>query len=279
MGEVFAFCAAIKHKSRAHWDLVSFTERQEYLLSGQRKGIIVHKEHVLDGGRDRENHESERLCLFEAPISSDTVEKMEAELMNILHQVKQAGGSASLTFTTTGGKFKELGAPSSTSSGLSPSLPATATAPGGGRRRRRRHRGPAAMVKSQARAAAHQASLASAEVNAPPASSPPRPPRPLHHLLSPSPSRGRRRVMSLGRPEMPTFSSLNLDGESSPSPSPPPTTPLQASPTPPPAPPSLTPAASKQEQSKRAMILDTSEMCFAPRYYMKPNWGRGPKKA
>ena len=31
------------------------------------------------------NHrESERLCLFEAPISSDTVEKMEAELMNIL---------------------------------------------------------------------------------------------------------------------------------------------------------------------------------------------------
>ena len=206
--------------------------------------------------------------------------------MNILHQVKLAGGSASLTFTTMGGKFKaklevELGAPSSTSSGLSPPLPATATAPGGGRRRRRRHRGPAAMVKSQARAAAHQASLASAEVNVPPASSPPRPPRPLHHLLSPSPSTGRRRVMSLGRPEMPTFSSLNLDGESSPSPSPspPPTTPLQAPPSPPPAPPSLTPEASKQDQSKRAMILDTSEMCFGPRYYMKPNWGRGPKKA
>ena len=245
-----------------------------------------------------ENHESERLCLFEAPISPDSVEKMEAELMNILHQVKLAGGSVSLTFTTMGGKFKaklevELGAPSSTSSGLSPPLPATATAPGGGRRRRRRHRGPAAMVKSQARAAAHQASLASAEVNAPPASSPPRPPRPLHHLLSPSPSTGRRRVMSLGRPEMPTFSSLNLDGESSPSPSPPPTTPLQAPPSPPPvppppspaspssppAPPSLTPAASKQDKSKRAMILDTSEMCFGPRYYMKPNWGRGPKKA
>ena len=47
--------------------------------------------------------------------------------MNILHQVKLAGGSASLTFTTMGGKFKaklevELGAPSSTSSGLSPPL-------------------------------------------------------------------------------------------------------------------------------------------------------------
>ena len=132
--------------------------------------------------------------------------------MNILHQVKQAGGSASLTFSTMGGKFKaklevELGAPSSTSFGLSPSLPATASAPGGGRRRRRRHRGPVAMV----RAAAQQASLASAEVNAPPASSPPRPLRPLHHLLSPSPSTGRRRVMSLGRPELPTFSSINLD--------------------------------------------------------------------
>ena len=58
-------------------------------------------------------------------------------------------------------------------------------------------RGPAAKARSNARAAAHQASLASAEVNAPPASSPPRPPRPLHHLLSPSPSTGRRRVMSL----------------------------------------------------------------------------------
>ena len=161
------------------------------------------------------NHESERLCLFGAPISPDSVEKMEAELMNILHQVKLAGGSVSLTFTTMGSKFKaklevELGAPSSTSSGLSPPLPATATAPGGSRRRR--HRGPAAMVKSQARAAAHQAPLASAEVNAPPASSPPCSPRPLHHLLSPS--TGRRQVMSLGRPELPTFSSLNLDGES-----------------------------------------------------------------
>ena len=140
-----------------------------------------------------------------------------------------------MTFTTMGGNFKakleiELDAPSSTSSGLSPSLPATATAPGGGRRRRRRHRGPAAMVKSQARAAAHQAPLASAEVNAPPASSPPCSPRPLHHLLSPS--TGRRQVMSLGRPELPTFSSLNLDGTSSPSPTPTPPTPSSASPSP-----------------------------------------------
>ena len=41
----------------------------------------------------------------------------------------------------------------------------------------------------------------------------------LHHLLSPSPTSGRRRVMSVGRPEMPNFSSLNLDGSSSPTPS------------------------------------------------------------
>ena len=44
---------------------------------------------------------------------------------------------------------------------------------------------------------------------------------PLHHLLSPSPTSGRRRVMSLGRPEMPTFSSLNLDGSCSTPPAPP----------------------------------------------------------
>ena len=55
---------------------------------------------------------------------------------------------------------------------------------------------------------------------------PPPPPRiPLCHLLSPPPTSGRRRVMSLGRAEMPTFSTLNLDGSSSPPPAPPPPSP------------------------------------------------------
>ena len=99
-------------------------------------------------------------------------------------------------------------------------------------RRRRRNRGAAWRARRNQRAAASQVTLA--EVNSPPASPPPRPPRPLHHLISPSPSTGRRRVMSLGRPEMPTFSSLNLDGSSSPSasPAPPPSTPSSTSPAP-----------------------------------------------
>ena len=82
-------------------------------------------------------------------------------------------------------------------------------------------REPVATSRNQ-RAATSQATLA--EVESPPHLPPS---RPLHHLLSPSTTSGRRRVMSLGRPEMPTFSSLNLDGSSSPSPAPPP--PLQPS--------------------------------------------------
>ena len=54
----------------------------------------------------------------------------------------------------------------------------------------------------------------------------------LHHLLSPSPTSGRRRVMSVGRPEMPNFSSLNLDGSCSPTPPPPPTSPPPVAPLP-----------------------------------------------
>ena len=86
-------------------------------------------------------------------------------------------------------------------------------------RRRHRNRGAAARARRNQRAAASQAALSAlAEVDPPP-------PRPLCHLLSPSPTSRRRRVMSVGRPEMPTFSSLNLDGSSSPSPDPPPCSP------------------------------------------------------
>merc|ERR1711952_439751 len=102
------------------------------------------------------------------------------------------------------------------------------TAPG------KRKRSGAARRKAKLRAAAHQATLAAAAgaVLVPPspspssASSPPRPPRPLHHLLSPSPSSGRRRVMPLGRPEMLTFSSLNLEGATSLPPTTPSSSPL-----------------------------------------------------
>ena len=52
----------------------------------------------------------------------------------------------------------------------------------------------------------------------------------VHILPSPPTASGRRRVMSVGRPDMPTFSSLNLDGNPPIPPSPPtispPTSPL-----------------------------------------------------
>ena len=163
-----------------------------------------------------------------------------AKLLELFSEVEERGGCASLSLSTSRGKstFKfTLETPPSPATTL-PSSSASPSAPGNqAAGRRRRNRGAAWRARNQ-RAAASQVTLA--EVNAPPASPPPRPPRPLHHLLSPSPSSGRRRVMSLGRPEMPTFSSLNLDGASSPSPTPTPPTPSSASPppsTPSPSPP------------------------------------------
>ena len=86
--------------------------------------------------------------------------------MKILQEAKEAGTSASLTFTTCAGNMKaklevELH-PATVPAGSTPTPAATTPAPGGGRRhrRRRRHRGPAAIAKSKARASAHQASLA-----------------------------------------------------------------------------------------------------------------------
>ena len=163
-----------------------------------------------------------------------------AKLLELFSEVEERGGCASLSLSTSRGKstFKfTLETPPSPATTL-PSSSASPSAPGNqAAGRRRRNRGAAWRARCNQRAAASQVTLA--EVNSP-ASPPPRPPHPLHHLLSPSPSTGRRRVMSLGRPEMPTFSSLNLDGTSSPSPTPTPPTPSSASPppsTPSPSPP------------------------------------------
>ena len=151
---------------------------------------------------------------------------MEGELLKLLRQTKEAGGSASLTFTTWGGKMKaklvvELDPPAPADRVSTSSSPSTAPAPGGGRRRRK---GAAAKAKAKARAALHRATQ-DAAISSPPASGdasasldhPLR--RPPRLLLSPSPTSGRRRVMSLGRLPMPSFSNLNLDGDP-PSPSP-----------------------------------------------------------
>ena len=174
---------------------------------------------------------------------------MEGELLKLLRQNKEAGGSASLTFfTTRDGKLKaklevELDPSAPTSPGSTSPLPATAPAPGGGRRRRK---GASAKAKAKARAALHRATQAAATLSPPAsgdASAPLEAPaphqqyhptlrHPPHLLLSPSPSSGRRRVMSVGRLPMPSFGSLNLDG---PPPSPP-SSPLPPPPPPPPPP-------------------------------------------
>ena len=86
---------------------------------------------------------------------------MEAALLKILQEAKEAGTSASLTFTTCAGNMKaklevELH-PATVPAGSTSTPAATTPAPGGDRRhrRRRRHRGPAAVAHSHAQAAAH----------------------------------------------------------------------------------------------------------------------------
>ena len=66
---------------------------------------------------------------------SDSEHKMEGELLKLLRQTKEAGGSASLTFTTRDGKMKaklevELDPPAPASPSSTPPSPATAPAPG-----------------------------------------------------------------------------------------------------------------------------------------------------
>ena len=162
-------------------------------------------------------------------------------LVEIFKKVKEAGGQATLTATTNEGKTKiklEIVSPSATAP-----PPMTSPAPGRGRRRRK---GAAAKVKANARAALHRATRAAATqpppvsgdasvaLEAPAPHQQHHPPlrHPPHLLLSPSPSSGRRRVMSVGRPSRwPTpLGSLNLDG-------PPPSPPRTPSPPPPPPPP------------------------------------------
>ena len=148
---------------------------------------------------------------------------MKPEFKKVLHlfeELEEAGKSATLTISSRKRKgiftIKLL-------LESSPSLPTTSTAtppslpPAPGKRRRRR--GAAARARRRQRAADHQASLLPAPASPPAsgvASVPAGPHRPLHTLPSPSPSSGRRRVVScVGRLEVPTF--LNLDGAPPPS--------------------------------------------------------------
>ena len=154
-------------------------------------------------------------------------------LMEVFHRVKKVGGSAKLTLLTREGKVNakleiELAEaapspslPTSTATVSTSSLPTSSAAmqPAPGQRKRSK----AARRKAKARAAKHQASLAgipdaAAGGDAPPSSaaqpSAPAPGAPQRRplCLLPSPPDGRRRVMSVGRREMPSISFLNLDG-------------------------------------------------------------------
>ena len=146
-------------------------------------------------------------------------------LIEIFHKIEEAGRQATLTVTTQGGKTKTTFETESPPSATEP-----ASSPPASWRRRRRRGAAAKSHLADQQAASQLASLAEDATSVPLDPSPPRRP-PLHHLLSPSPSSGRRRVMSLGRPaEMTSFASLNLDGHCSQSSPPPPLAP----PTPPP---------------------------------------------
>ena len=147
-------------------------------------------------------------------------------LLEIFHKIEEAGGNTPLSLSPPPWEWPRPSLrlcrpPGSTASTASSSPPAPGNQAAG--RRRRRNRGAAARARRNQQAATSQVTLA--EVVPPPRLPPTPPCRPLRHLLSPTPTSGRRRVMSLGRAEMPTFSTLNLDGSSSPPPAPPPPSP------------------------------------------------------
>ena len=188
--------------------------------------------------------------------SSDSGLKMKAEfhkIFKLFEELEEAGESATLTISAKGGtstiKLQLESPPSPPSTGTTSATLSPATG------RRRRHRGAAARARRRQRAADHQASkLAAPSSASPPASGEASAPTgstqrcPLLILTSPSHTSGRRRVMSLGRPPLPSLGSLNLDGPP-PSP-PPPSSPPTASPPPSSPPPPTARAAEKEQQDQ-----------------------------
>ena len=127
-------------------------------------------------------------------------------LLEAFHKIEKSGGQATLSVSTSSGKTK-IKLVTATTAAPPTESPSTSSTPA----RRHRCRGARARAHCNQRAAAHQASLAEAATSVPLEDPPPR--RPLQLLPSPPSASGRRRVMSVGRLEMPTFSSLNLDGD------------------------------------------------------------------
>ena len=133
-------------------------------------------------------------------------------LLEVFHKIEKAGGQATLSVATVGGKTKvklEIATNPAPPTGSTPTSSLTG--------RRHRRRSARARARRNQRAAAHQAALAEAATRA---SLDRPPPRPLRLLPSPSPESGRRQVTAVARPDAPTFSTLNVDGPSSPPPPP-----------------------------------------------------------
>ena len=137
------------------------------------------------------------------------------KIFKLYEELEEAGQTATLTLTSKGGKSTiklQLESPPSSPSTAPPTTSAASASASGGRRRR--HRGAAARARRRQRAADHQGTTLAARASAPAPHQQYHPPlrHPPHLLPSPSPSSGRRRVMSLGRLPLPSFGSLNLDG-------------------------------------------------------------------
>ena len=144
---------------------------------------------------------------------------MEGELRKLLQQIKEAGGTASLTIFVREGKTK-ANLEVDLDSEPAPSSSTPASAPRPRRRRRRQARG---APQPEAPSGSPPPSVPEGE-----AGGSPRPPlRPLKHL--PAASDGRQLLLHVGRPAaMLSFTSLNTDG-------PPPSLPPRPPPPPPPA--------------------------------------------
>ena len=131
-----------------------------------------------------------------------------------------------MSVATVGGKTKLKLEIATTS--VPPTESSSTSSPTG---RRHRRPGPRAKARHNQRAATHQAALAEAATSAPSCALEDPPARsPLQLPPSPPADSGRRKVISVEKLDVPTFSSINMDGSSSPppsstTPSPSPTTP------------------------------------------------------
>ena len=126
-------------------------------------------------------------------------------LLEVFHKIEKAGGQASLSVTTVGGNTKMKLEIATTP--VPPTESSSTSSPTG---RRHRRRGPRARARRNQRAAAHQAALAEAATSAPLEDPPPCPP--LQLLPSPPADSGRRKVITVEKLDVPTFSSINVHG-------------------------------------------------------------------